>query len=107
MKIPSVFFIPRCLVMLFILQNLQIQAQQNLFQLLSPQESGVNFYNYVYENKDANITVYEYIYNGGGTAIGDLNNDGLSDIIFTGNVVEHAIYINQGGLKFKNIIKTI
>jgi hypothetical protein len=106
MKIPSVSYIPWSLVMLFILQNLQVQAQQNLFQLLSPQESGVNFYNYVYENKDANITVYEYIYNGGGTAIGDLNNDGLSDIIFTGNVVEHAIYINQGGLKFKNIIKT-
>nr|MCU0667258.1 VCBS repeat-containing protein [Patescibacteria group bacterium] len=62
--------------------------------------------NQLKEDQNNNILRYEYFYNGGGVAVGDLNNDGLDDIFFTGNMTPNKLYRNLGELKFEDITKT-
>ena len=80
-----------------------IEKEEPLFKLIEPEQSGISFKNLVPETKFMNILTYEYIYNGGGVAVGDVNNDGLPDLFFSGPVVGGRLYLNQGGLKFKDI----
>ena len=77
-----------------------------LFTLLSPDQSGVTFANNLTEGLNTNVLMYEYFYNGGGVAIGDLNNDGLEDIYFSGNMVPNQLYLNKGNLKFTDVTAT-
>ena len=74
-----------------------------LFTLLSVEESGIDFTNNIIEDDQNHIFEYSYMYNGGGVAIGDVNNDGYEDIYFTGNMVENKLYINNGDMSFKDI----
>ncbi len=74
-----------------------------LFRLVSVEESGIKFVNDLPETDFMNGFLYEYFYNGGGVAIGDVNNDGLEDIYFTSNLNDNKLYLNQGGLKFTDI----
>jgi hypothetical protein len=76
-----------------------------MFTLLSPNTTGITFKNLLQETQEFNVLEYSYLYNGGGIAIGDVNNDGLSDIYFTGNMVGSHLYINQGNFKFEEIAK--
>jgi hypothetical protein len=76
-----------------------------MFTLLSPSQTGINFKNILKETEEFNVLKYGYLYNGGGVSIGDVNNDGLPDIYFTGNMVGSHLYINQGDLEFKEIAK--
>ena len=78
-------------------------SQQPLFQLLPSKETGIRFSNNINETENLNVLAYEYFYNGGGVAVGDINNDGLEDIFFTANMKDNKLYLNQGGLKFKDI----
>jgi hypothetical protein len=78
-------------------------AQQPLFNLLNAKETGITFNNEISENEALNILSYEYFYNGGGVAVGDINNDGLSDILLAGNMRPNRLYLNQGNFKFKDI----
>ncbi len=82
-------------------------SAQSLFTLLPTAQTGVDFINRIEENsEDDNVLAYEYFYNGGGVAAGDLNNDGLPDLFFTSNRESNALYLNLGGLKFKDITKS-
>ncbi|GAB1855484.1 VCBS repeat-containing protein [Flavobacteriaceae bacterium MHTCC 0001] len=76
-----------------------------LFKRLSSHETGINFTNDLNE-KFEYLDEFSYAYNGGGTAIGDVNNDGLQDVIFTSNEQGLKLYLNQGHLKFKDITQT-
>lgn len=77
-----------------------------LFQYLEPSETNITFKNEIRETETFNFLLYEYLYNGGGVAVGDVNNDGLDDIYFSGNTVANKLYINQGNFKFKDVTLT-
>ncbi|MFM1878587.1 MAG: hypothetical protein RLZZ241_1453 [Bacteroidota bacterium] len=74
-----------------------------LFTLISGDSSGIDFINQVENQKDFNIFKYRNFYNGGGVALGDINNDGLVDIFLTGNMVSNKLYLNLGNFKFQDI----
>ena len=78
-------------------------TKEPLFSLLTPEESGVDFVNYVENQKNFNIFKYRNFYNGGGVAIGDINNDGLPDIYLTGNMETNRLYLNKGNMQFEDI----
>jgi enediyne biosynthesis protein E4 len=78
-------------------------SSKKLFTKLDENETGVNFKNVIQENANLNIFKYTYFYNGGGVAIGDINNDGLQDIYFTGNMVKDRLFLNKGDFKFEDI----
>lgn len=87
------------------------QKPKTQFTTLSAGESGVHFRNTVTESDTFNLVDYYYVYNGGGVAIGDLNNDNLPDLYFTGNQVGDRIYLNvtrpgSGHPQFKDITET-
>ncbi|MCB9049242.1 MAG: VCBS repeat-containing protein [Lewinellaceae bacterium] len=73
------------------------------FTLINGKYSGITFSNEVQDQKDFNILTFRNYYNGGGVAIGDLNNDGLNDIFFTANMQPNRLYLNKGGFKFEDI----
>ncbi len=74
-----------------------------LFQLLPAAETGIDFSNHVIDTKDFNVFKYRNFYNGGGVAIGDINNDGKPDVFFTGNQENNKLYFNKGNWKFEDI----
>ena len=74
-----------------------------IFNRVSAEASGIGFENNLTENDSLNYFTYNYIYMGGGVAVGDINNDGLDDVFFTGNMVSNKLYLNKGNLKFEDI----
>ena len=76
-----------------------------LFESLPAEITGLNFSNDLTETNALNILDYLYFYNGGGVAIGDINNDGLPDIYLTGNQVKNKLFLNKGNLQFEDITK--
>ena len=75
----------------------------HLFTLLPPDSTHIDFSNPLEESLNMNVLMYEYYYNGGGVAIGDVNNDGLQDIYFSGNVADNKLYLNKGNMQFEDI----
>lgn len=73
------------------------------FTLKSPKETGITFNNLIEEKYETFFDKYAYIYSGGGVAVGDINNDGLQDVYFTGNEVRDKLYINKGNFEFEDI----
>jgi len=74
-----------------------------LFEKRSPTETGINFINQVEDGEVFNVLTYRNFYNGGGVAIGDVNNDGLPDIYLTANLQSNKLYLNKGNWQFEDI----
>ena len=74
-----------------------------IFRKLHAPDIGITFSNDLTETDTLNYFTYPYIYMGGGVAVGDVNNDGLNDLFFTGNMVSNKLYLNKGGLQFEDI----
>lgn len=87
------------------INNQEESKQIPLFTTISSTQSGINFKNQITEDSKHHYFYYPYLYNGGGVAAGDINNDGLPDLYFTGNLVPDELYINMGDLSFRNITK--
>ncbi|MEZ5041492.1 MAG: VCBS repeat-containing protein [Saprospiraceae bacterium] len=100
-KYPSLYFLI-LLANLLLWSSCQQTQTKTTFRLLPAAQTGVQFANEITETDSFNILMTEFIYNGGGVAIGDLNGDGLEDLFFTGNQVDNQLYINQGKLTFIN-----
>ena len=88
-------------------KNLIEQEESNmsnpLLERLNSTKTGINFSNNLVETPAINILTYEYFYNGGGVAIGDIDNDGLDDIYFTANLEDNKLYLNKGDFQFDDI----
>lgn len=82
------------------------QKRSTQFHLLPASATGIDFSNDIIENDSLNILNEANIYNGGGVAVGDFNNDGLTDIYFAGNMVSNKLYLNKGELRFEDVTET-
>src|SRR6266536_597589 len=76
-----------------------------VFTLRSPRQTGVTFENTITTNDTFNVQKDVYVYNGAGVAVGDIDNDGLPDLFFTGNMVSSRLYLNKGDMRFEDITK--
>jgi len=88
-----------------LLSLISCTTNNSLFVSLKKNKTQINFQNNLTSTADLNILNYLYYYNGAGVAAADFNNDGLADIYFTGNQTEDKLFLNLGGLQFKNITK--
>ena len=79
------------------------KEEKTLFKKLDDTVTGITFNNKITENDTLNILTSEFIYNGGGIAVGDLNGDGLQDLYFTGNQVDNKLYLNKGKMHFEDV----
>lgn len=77
-----------------------------LFEQLSSSQTGLDFINQVEDGEVFNVLTYRNFYNGGGVAIGDVNNDGLPDIYLTANMHPNKLYLNKGNWQFEDITQT-
>lgn len=84
-------------------KQVSAKDEEQLFTVLPSVATNINFVNRLEETVDANYFQYNYMYIGGGVASGDINNDGLVDLFFTSNSNQNKLYLNKGGLKFKDI----
>ena len=87
----------------FLILFLGCNQEKRLFKNPSSKDTGLIFENTITTSDELNILDYLYYYNGGGVAVGDINNDGLVDIFFSGNQVKNKLFLNQGNLQFKDI----
>ncbi len=91
---------------LITLASCQEEKNLPLFVSHTSEKTGIDFNNILEETDSFNIIQYLYHYNGGGVAIGDINNDQLPDVFFTGNTIANRLYLNKGNFQFQDITKS-
>lgn len=91
--------------LLVLFSNCSKENSDSLFTKLEASQTGIDFQNEVKNGKNMNIFKYRNFYNGGGVAIGDINNDGLADVFFISNQGTNKLYLNKGNFKFEDISK--
>ena len=79
------------------------KKSKTLFEQMPSDKTGIRFVNKVENTEDFNIFSYRNFYNGGGVAIGDLNNDGLADVYLTSNMGDNKLYLNKGNFRFDDV----
>ena len=84
-------------------KDIEDQDSTTLFQLMDSSATGIHFVNDLNYNHDFNVYKYRNFYNGGGVALGDIDNDGLVDIYFSSNLKSNRLYLNKGEFKFEDI----
>src|SRR5207302_8658678 len=84
----------------------QSAGSPSLFKLLSPAQTGITFANTITTTDSVNVQTDVYLYNGAGVAVGDIDNDGLPDIFFAGNMVSSRLYLNKGNMRFEDITES-
>lgn len=77
--------------------------ETTLFKKISADHSNIHFNNKVVENDSINPIDLDFLYNGGGVAVGDFNNDGLQDLYFTASTVSNKLYLNKGDMEFEDV----
>ncbi len=95
------YFLP--LIFILIISCAEKSVQEKSRFVLKGADIGVSFENTLTYDETFNPYVYRNFYNGGGVAIGDINNDGLEDIYFTGNLVDNKLFLNKGNWQFEDI----
>ncbi len=94
------YFIP---FLIFSLSLTACSSKKTLFEKLNSSQTNITFNNKISISDSLNVLKFEYIYNGAGVGIGDVNGDGLSDVFFAGNQVSSKLYLNKGDLNFEDI----
>jgi hypothetical protein len=79
------------------------RGERAVFERLSAERTGVSFANTITVSDSLNALTDVYLYNGAGVAVGDVDNDGLPDIFFSGNMVTSRLYLNKGGMRFDDV----
>jgi hypothetical protein len=82
------------------------QKSNSLFKKTDPAKTGIQFNNLVVENDSVNPIDLEFLYNGGGVAVGDFDNNGLPDLYFTASISSNKLYLNQGDLSFRDVTES-
>ena len=95
-------FLLLAVVTLFFLSCSKVKTD-TLFTQMPSSTTGIDFVNVVKNGEEMNIFKYRNFYNGGGVAIGDINNDGLADVYFTSNLGKNKLYLNKGNFVFEDI----
>lgn len=89
--------------LLVVIFAISCSEKKTRFENIKSSHSGIHFVNRIIENDSINQLDNGNVFNGGGVGIGDFNNDGLSDIYFTGNLTSSKLYLNKGDFKFKDV----
>ena len=92
--------------------NLSAEPESNdkisrtYFESMSPDHTGIRFSNTIKENERLHSFIWNFIYQGAGVGLSDINNDGLVDVFFCGNMVSDKLYLNKGNFEFEDISKS-
>jgi enediyne biosynthesis protein E4 len=100
---PASGFATSFLALFIILIFSNCNKKPTLFERLSSSKTGIKFKNTIVENDKFNVLDYMNIYTGAGVAVGDINNDGLMDVYFSGNQTTGRLYVNKGNLQFEDV----